>query len=97
MKYKKVRKIISFISSFSLLFQSFLPLTIAMPAYAEGDATDSAVVETTPTPEITPEATPEITPTVEPTSEVTPEITPEITPTEEPTPKLHPMYFQHPK
>jgi len=90
MKYKKVRKIISFISSFSLLFQSFLPLTIAMPAYAEGDATDSAIVETTPTPEITPEATPEITPTVEPTSEVTPEITPEITPTEEPTPEITP-------
>ncbi len=64
--------------------QSFLPLAVAMPVYAEGDATDSAIVEVTPTPEVTPE------PTVEPTPEVTPEITPVITPTEEPTPEITP-------
>jgi len=85
MKHQKARKIISFISSFSLLFQTFLPLTIAMPAYAD-EATDSAVVEVTPTPEITPEVTPEPTLTVEPT----PEVTPEVTPTVEITPEITP-------
>jgi hypothetical protein len=61
-----------------------------MPVYAE-DATDSAVVEVTPTPEVSPEVTPTIEPTVTPevttTPEATPtvELTPSITPTEEVT------------
>lgn len=42
MKSRSVRKIISLITSFSLLFQTFLPLTLVMPAYAEDIATDSA-------------------------------------------------------
>ena len=52
------------------------------PVYAE-EATESAIVEVTPTPEPTVEITPEITP--EPTAETTPEITPEVTVTPEPT------------
>lgn len=69
MKSRNIRKIISFISSFNLLLQSFLPLAIAMPVYAE-DASPAAIVEVSPTPEVTPEITPEATP--EPTAEITP-------------------------
>ena len=95
MKYQKIRKIISFISSISLVFQTFLPLTFALPVYAE-DATPAAIVDVSPTPEVTPEITPEVTPTIEPTPEISPEATPipeptpEITPTPEVTPEVTP-------
>jgi len=95
MKYKKVRKLISFIASFSLVLQTFLPLTLAMPAYAEGDtATDSstpviasdsaAISDPVVTPEPLSAQTAELsaeTPsaTPTPTIEVTPEPTPETT------------------
>lgn len=98
MKYQKVRKVISFITSFSLVLQTFLPLTFAAPAYAEDTASDSAIMETTPTPEVTPEitptdeSTPEVTPETTPTTETTPEVsvTPEITPEATPSVEITP-------
>ena len=99
MKSRNVRKIISFISSFNLILQTFLPLTFALPVYAE-ESTPSATVETTPTPEITPEViplveptpeiTPEIIPTIESTSGITPDpaLTVEVAPDATPTPTI---------
>lgn len=64
MKHKRVSKIISLISSLSLVFQSFLPLAIAMPVYANDEsviASDSAAIpdiEVDPSSEPTPETTP---------------------------------------
>ena len=69
MKNQRIRKLISFISSFTLLLQSFLPLVYVTPVYADDTsviASDSAAIqnpETTPTPEITPEPTVTVTPT----------------------------------
>jgi|GEM_PF-1605287 len=85
MKSRNVRKIISFISSFSLVLQTFLPLTFALPVYAE-DSTPSATVEPTaiPVPTLEPTATPTAEPTVIPTLE------PTATPTIEPTPDIDP-------
>jgi hypothetical protein len=98
MSKKILKKIVSLVLSFTILFQSFAPI-LALPVYA--NEIDSAPIEEiTPTPEpevsptptetITPTVTPETTPT--PTIEVTPEITP--TPTEEitpsPTPEITP-------
>lgn len=98
-------KIVSVLSSFTLLFQSILPaasipLLFANQVSAE-EATQSAseptfaptpTEEPTPTAEITPTPTEELSPT--PTVEVTPEITPEptvtIAPTEEATPTAKP-------
>ncbi|KKT98724.1 MAG: Cna B domain protein [Candidatus Collierbacteria bacterium GW2011_GWC2_45_15] len=94
MKSRNVRKIISFISSINLVFQTFLPLTFALPVYAE-DATPAAVVDVSPTPDPTPTeestaeptATPTLEPTATPTLEPTPDIEPAVTatPTAEPT------------
>ncbi|KKS93182.1 MAG: Ig-like protein domain-containing protein [Candidatus Collierbacteria bacterium GW2011_GWC2_43_12] len=85
MRHKKVRKIISLISCFSIFLQTLFPLSLVTPVYAE-DSTPSAATEITPTPtvEITPSPTPEPTPTeaISPT----PEITPEPIPSPEPTP-----------
>lgn len=90
MKLLKLRRLVSLVTCFSLVLQSFLPFTLALPAYAVDEvATDSSTVVEAPTPEVTPEVTPEPIVSPEPTVEITPEpsITPEVTP--EPTPVVN--------
>lgn len=71
---KKLSRVItSSIALFSLLVNLFVPLLSSQVAYAE-EATPSAEISVTPTPEASP------TPTVEPSVSPTPEITPEVTP-----------------
>ena len=67
MKPKKVRRLISFITSISLVLQTLLPFTLALPIYAEDSTPSAIVVESTPTPEITPKPTIEVTPSPEST------------------------------
>lgn len=89
MAIKSIRKILSFVLSFNLLFQSLVPFLVS-PVYADDSSTSAVVSETTPTPTSEPEVTP--TPSEEITPEVTPSTTPEITPTptEEITPTVSP-------
>ena len=93
--YKKLlRKSISLLLSFSLLFQNVAPVIVLAQELDQLDPTPTEQITPSPepTPEVTPDPTPtpapEVTPT--PTETVTPEVTP--TPTEEitPTPDITP-------
>jgi len=83
MKLLKLRRLVSLVTCFSLVLQSFLPFTLALPAYAVDDvATDSGTVVEAPTSSVTPDVTPEPTLLPEPTVEITPtsSVTPDVTP-----------------
>lgn len=82
MKLLKIRRLVSFITCFSLVFQTFLPFTLALPAFADDNsviASDSAAIQS---PDVTPSVTPEVSPTPTPDVTVTPEpaVTPDVTP-----------------
>ena len=87
--YKKLlRKSISLLLSFSLLFQNIAPVIVLAQELDQADPTPTEQTTPTPTPttEVTPDPTPteQITPSPDPTPTPTVELTP--TPTEAPSP-----------
>jgi|GEM_PF-6157168 uncharacterized membrane protein len=80
MKLLKLRRLVSLVTCFSLALQSFVPLTLALPVYAEDIASESVIVEQSPTQETTSEVTPDQNPETTPEPTIVPETTPETSP-----------------